>query len=360
MDTGETDIPRLVEQILSEAVAKNASDLHVEPEADSYTVRFRIDGLLTPLRVIPAPAGRGIVNRLMVLAELLTYRLDVPQEGRANVKIESIGRGVDLRIAVMPTTHGLRAAIRLPAELTQPRSLDALQLDPQASGLIEAFIRSDTGALLITGPAGSGKTTTAYAILEAIRDRAAGVSIVSLEDPVERDLRGITQIAVQPFGQLTYATALRSMLRQDPQVLMLGEIRDAETASIAIQAALSGHRLICTFHAADPAGAIVRLLEMKIEPYQIASSVFGILSIRLLRRTSTNGAYAGRLPATEAVRMTDAVRKVVADNPSAEQLRASYAAAPGYQSLAGAGQALVRQGLTDQAEVTRVLGQVDP
>jgi type II secretory ATPase GspE/PulE/Tfp pilus assembly ATPase PilB-like protein len=211
--------------------------------------------------------------------------------------------------------------------------------------------------LLIVGPAGSGKTTTAYAILEAIRARASGISIVTLEDPVERDLPGITQIPIQPFGQLNYASALRSMLRQDPQVLMLGEIRDAETASVAIQAALSGHRLVCTFHAPDPARAISRLLEMGLEPYQIASSLFGVLSMRLLRRTDPKqpGAYAGRVPISQAVAMTDTLRQAIAARPDATTLAAAYQT-PDHATLRDSANDQIARGLTDALEVARVLG----
>jgi len=348
------DIPTFVQTTLASAVAERASDVHVEPQADECEIRFRIDGLLQPHAVLPLDTGAAMVTRLMVMAQLLTYRRDVPQEGRAAIALDASGT-INTRISIMPTTHGLRAAVRLPAELTQPRSLEALQLDPPAESLIERFISSDSGVLMIVGPAGAGKTTTAYAILEAIRNHQPGVSIVSLEDPVERDLPGITQVQVEPFGQLTYATALRSLLRQDPQVLMLGEIRDAETASIAIQAALSGHRLICTLHAADAAQAVARLLEMQLEPYQISSSLFGVIGQRLLRRRVDTG-YRGRVPVCEAVGFDDALQQLTADRASAAELRSAYRANPSFQSLHRVAADRVAQGITDEAEVARVLG----
>ncbi len=349
------DIPGQVERLLASAIERRASDVHVEPGESDATVRFRLDGLLSDVAHVSPDDGRAIVNRLMVMAQLLTYRLDVPQEGRATIKAND-GRSVDLRIAIMPTAHGLRAAVRLPAELSGLQSIEDLSLDEGTLSLIDAFLRADSGALLVVGPAGSGKTTTAYAILEALRDRSSGLSIVTLEDPVERRLRGITQIPVTPFGQLTYATALRSMLRQDPQVLMLGEIRDAETAGIAMQAALSGHRLVCTFHASDPAGAIVRLLEMGIEPYQVASSAFGVVSMRLLRRKTSAAGYAGRAPVCESVRVTDSLRKVIVNRGDSASLRSAYRGSPGYRSLLQHASSLVKRGITDAAEAQRVLG----
>jgi len=179
--------------------------------------------------------------------------LDIPQEGRLRVILASSSAPIEVRLAVTPTTHGLRAAVRMPAELIQPRSLDQLGLPPAVLQGLRNFAAADSGMVLVTGPAGSGKTTTIYALLQYVAHTFPGLSIVSLEDPVERDIPGVTQIEVSPFGQLTYERALRSMLRQDPQVLMLGEIRDADTASLAAQAALSGHRLICTLHASSPA-----------------------------------------------------------------------------------------------------------
>jgi type II secretory ATPase GspE/PulE/Tfp pilus assembly ATPase PilB-like protein len=361
-DTGmgaSIDIPAFTDSLIRTAIERRASDIHVEPEADDAAIKLRIDGVLIELTRTPPDVGRAVVNRLMVMAQLLTYRLDIPQEGRATVEMgaEAGGQKIDLRIAIMPTTRGLRAAVRLPAELVQPRTIEALALDDTTLSLVDTFCHADAGALLIVGPAGSGKTTTAYAILEAIRDRTPGVSIVTLEDPVERQLHGITQIAVTPMGQLTYATALRSMLRQDPQVLMLGEIRDAETAAIAMQAALSGHRMLCTFHAADPARAMVRLLEMGIEPYQLTSSLHGVIAMRLLRRTYSGG-YAGRVPVCEPVRLDAALSRLLTSHrPDAESLRACYIHQPKYQSLRAAAQDRVSQGITDEAEVRRVLGE---
>lgn len=350
-----TDARLLVDQLLDDAVRQRASDIHLEPLADSLEVRFRIDGLLKTVSTVESGIGRSMVTRLMVLAHLLTYRLDVPQEGRATVTLPSSPRPLDLRLAIMPTTHGLRAAVRMPAELVQPRSLSELRLPAKVIDGLERFASRDAGMLLLTGPAGSGKTTTIYALLQHIAKTNPGLSIVALEDPVERDLPGVTQIEVSPFGDLTYERTLRSILRQDPQVLMLGEIRDAATASIAVQAALSGHRLISTLHASNPAGAVARLVEMQIEPYQVANALFGVVTQRLLRQKSTDG-YHGRLPIGEFVEMDDLLRKAILNHDDASSLAKIYSSQPSFRPMRAVAGDFITAGLTDEAEVARVLG----
>ena len=359
----QPDVPALVDQVIDGAVRRRASDIHVEPTADGYEVRYRVDGLLEAVAHHDQATGRSVVTRLMVLAHLLTYRLDVPQEGRLTVTPPSAPRGqpLDLRLAVMPTTHGLRAAVRLPADLVQPRTLAELGLPAPVLAGLERFAAADAGMLLLSGPAGSGKTTTIYALLRRIAEVSPGSSIIALEDPVERDLSGVTQIEVQPFGELTYERALRSILRQDPQVLMLGEIRDAATASLAVQAALSGHRLISTLHAATPGGAIARLYEMGLEPYQLTSAVFGVVAQRLLRRRSSDtggsGArFAGRVPAAELVVIDGPVREAMLRRADADTLRSIYEGQPGYVPMRRAAAELVASGLTDEDEVRRVFG----
>jgi type II secretory ATPase GspE/PulE/Tfp pilus assembly ATPase PilB-like protein len=353
------DARLLVDQILADAVRDGASDVHVEPTAVGCEVRFRIDGLLEIFGRYDIDTGRSLATRLMVLAKLLTYRPDIPQEGRATISIPSSPTPFDVRISMMPTTHGPRAAVRLPAELIQPHKLDDLSLSTIAVDGLKRFAFADSGMLIVTGPAGSGKTTTVYALLRYIADTSPGLSIVTLEDPVERDLPGITQVEVTPFGERTYERALRSLLRQDPQVLMLGEIRDAATASLAVQAALSGHRLVCTLHAATPGGAVARLLEMGVEPYQITSSLAGVLSQRLLRRvrsTADGRKYRGRVPAAEFAVIDTAARKLILDRADADTLQSHFGRQPGYSTLHSAAQLLIKQGLTDAAEVQRVLG----
>ncbi len=354
------EVRPLIDRIVDEALDRIASDIHIEPTTDGYEVRYRIDGLLTSAWTLDSAAGKSLVARLMVLAQLLTYRLDVPQEGRLEWVTPASDQKLPMRLAVMPTTHGVRAAVRLPAELTQPQTLEALGLGATVLEGLRRFGASDSGMLVVTGPAGSGKTTTIYAVLRHIVATAPGVSIIALEDPVERDIPGVTQIEVKPFGELTYERCLRSILRQDPQVLMLGEIRDAATASLAVQAALSGHRLVCTLHAASPEGAIQRLLEMGLEPYQITSALYGVLAQRLLRRTLPQGGYRGRVAAAAFVPMESALRRAVLDRADETGLRSAMRESADYQTLRQGADALVEQGVTDAPEVSRVLGDSTP
>jgi general secretion pathway protein E len=242
---------------------------------------------------------------------------------------------------------------------------------------LKQFAAADSGMMIISGPAGSGKTTTIYAMLQHIAANSPGLSIITLEDPVERDLPGVTQIEVSAFGQLTYERALRSVLRQDPQVLMLGEIRDVQTASLAVQAALAGHRMICTLHAATPGGAIARLLEMGLEPYRITSTLHGVMAQRLLRRLADNEGglpassksqmsselpsvtkYRGRLPIAEFLGISPELRAGILDHADAAALQKIAAKLEGYSSLRDSADSLVAQHLTTAEEVERVLGAI--
>jgi type II secretory ATPase GspE/PulE/Tfp pilus assembly ATPase PilB-like protein len=368
----------MVDDLLASALQSRASDLHVEPQALGYELRFRIDGVLEPNQHVDQMTGRAIVGRLMVMARLLTYRLDIPQEGRITLPLHSplpvvrerdrvraefhdgvessiqSADAVELRLSVMPTIHGMRAAVRMPADRVQRAVFEALGLPPAVMAGLEKFAATDCGMLILTGPAGSGKTTTIYALLRRILQLNPGLSIIALEDPVERDLPGVTQIEVSPFGQLTYEKALRSILRQDPQVLMLGEIRDAATASLAVQAALSGHRLITALHAATPGGALARLLEMGIEPYQLTSSIVGIVAQRLVRKKSLDGnGHSGRIPLAEFVAMDEPLKKLVLLRSDSDAMKKIYQTQPGYQSLREAGQTLVDEGIIDESEFGR-------
>lgn len=353
------DVRPLLEEILTEAVRRRVSDIHIEPTESGYVVRYRIDGLLGPAWTLDGASGRSVVARLMVLGQLLTYRLDVPQEGRMEWAMPSSEQKLSMRLAVMPTTHGVRAAVRLPAGLIQPQTLEELGFGTRILDGFRAFAATDAGMMIITGPAGSGKTTTIYALLRHVVQHSPGISVIALEDPVERDIPGVTQIEVKPFGQLTYEKCLRSILRQDPQVLMLGEIRDGATASLAVQATLSGHRLVCTLHAASPAGAIQRLVEMGIERYQITSSLYGVVSQRLLRRKTTEG-YCGRVAAAEFVPLDSHLRRAILDGGDESELRRAISERLGHETLRQAGELLIENGVTDEPELVRVIGEKIP
>ena len=349
-----------LDALLADALAARASDLHLEPTAAGCQPRRRVDGLLEDLPPCDAAEGRRLAHQLMARAGLLTYRPDVPQEGSAAWTAPD-GSTLDLRVAVMPTAHGPRVVVRLPAELTQPRSLDGLGLPAEALAGLQAFASADAGMLVLAGPAGSGKTTTTYALLEHLVVSRPGESVVTLEDPIERDLPGVTQVEVSPFGELTFEVALRSLLRQDPQVLVVGEVRDAATAGIAVRAALSGHRLVCTLHAEDPAGAVARLIDLGADPGQLSGALFGVLALRLMRRGSAGG-YAGRTPAAAFLRhgpgVADAVlgRGEHAGRPAREAVALAAAGQPGARTPRDVGRALVEAGVTDEAEFLRVFG----
>lgn len=358
MDTTQTTVreqavPEALQQVIASAVSSRASDIHWEPTPSGYSLRCRVDGMLLEKQQLDPTGGRAMVNRMMVLAGLLTYRLDVPQEGRFAFTPARGNKPMDLRLAVIPTVHGIRAVLRLPAELLAVLDLEELNLHPHVLQALTRFAASDYGMLICCGPAGSGKTTTLYAMLRHIAQVHPHLSIITLEDPVERVLPGVTQIEVSPFGQLTYQKALRSILRQDPQVLMLGEIRDPETASLAVQAALSGHRMLCTLHAPSPAGAIARLLEMGIEPYQLASALTGVLSLRLVRKSSSGGQYQGRTPAQQWVSMGTSLRQAVLKRSGPDELEAAIGQLADRVSTSQCAQWILEQSLSDEAELAR-------
>jgi type II secretory ATPase GspE/PulE/Tfp pilus assembly ATPase PilB-like protein len=286
---------RLVDLILVDAVRRAASDVHIEPTHRAIEVRYRLDGVLQPVASLNRELAPNLVARLKVLAELLTYRVDIPQEGRIQ---QALGQyGVEMRVSTFPIIHGEKAVVRLFDASGEILELEQLGLPQEILESLQATLCERTGAVLLTGPSGSGKTTTIYACLRhVLQASGGGRHIVTIEDPVEQVIEGISQSQARPGSEFDFARGLRSLLRQDPEVIMIGEVRDTETASVAIEASLTGHLVITTLHAGSACGVIGRLLEMGVEPYLLTSGLKGILNQRLVRRLCT----ACRRPASAA------------------------------------------------------------
>jgi type II secretory ATPase GspE/PulE/Tfp pilus assembly ATPase PilB-like protein len=269
--------------LIAAARRSGASDIHLQPTPDGLSVRMRVDGVLVPLGVFSPGASTNIVVRLKVLSSLLTYRTDVPQEGR----IQSADQNGDYecRVSTFPTLHGERAVIRMFTGKSRFRRLDDLHLPHEILTRLRRLLGETSGAILITGPAGSGKTTTLYACLNELVDEiVVPRSIVTLEDPIEMVLPGVSQSQVNDAAGFNLATAVRSVLRQDPEVIMVGEIRDRPTAEAALQASLTGQLVLSSFHAGSAAAAVRRLLDMGLEPYALRSGLLAILFQRLVRQ----------------------------------------------------------------------------
>ncbi len=270
-----------VEQILSQARAAAVSDVHLHPGADGLEIRWRIDGVLQPVAVLPTRLAANVVARLKVLAELLTYRTDVPQEGR----IRAAPGEVEMRLSTFPTLHGEKAVVRLFASSGRFLRLEDLGLPDTVHSALSEVLDETSGAAILSGPAGSGKTTSLYACLRELAARSHGQrSLASLEDPIESAVAGVAQSQVNLAAGLTLESGLRAMLRQDPEVIAIGEIRDRNTAEIALQAALTGHLTLTTFHAGSACEVIGRLLDMGIEPYAVRSGLRAVVAQRLVRR----------------------------------------------------------------------------
>jgi general secretion pathway protein E len=280
----EAPIIRLVNGLLFQAVKDRASDIHIEVFERDLQVRYRIDGVLYPVLTPPRNLQAPIASRIKVMAGLDIAEKRLPQDGRIRIKIA--GKDIDIRVSVLPTAHGERVVMRLLDKSAVLLDLEELGLGGTRLEQFKNLITRPYGILLVTGPTGSGKTTTLYAALSRIN--SPDVNIITVEDPIEYELRGIGQIHVNPKIDLTFAAGLRSILRQDPDVIMVGEIRDGETAEIAIQASLTGHLVFSTLHTNDAAGAVTRLVEMGIEPFLVSSSVLAILAQRLVRVLCVN------------------------------------------------------------------------
>lgn len=283
-DTSDAPIIKLVNHIISQSVKADASDIHIEPYQNNFKVRYRVDGILYDLLTPPKWIQPALISRIKVMAKLNIAEKRLPQDGRLDVKIGD--HTIDVRVSTLPTTFGERVVLRLLNKTNTLFQLSDLGLSSEKLELFEHLVQSPNGIILVTGPTGSGKTTTLYAILSSIN--TPDINIITIEDPVEYQIKGISQIQVNPKINLTFARGLRSIVRQDPDVILVGEIRDQETAEIAVQSALTGHLVFSTLHTNDSASAITRLVDIGVEPFLISSSVLAVVAQRLVRMLCSN------------------------------------------------------------------------
>jgi type IV pilus assembly protein PilB len=283
-DSEDAPVIKIVNLILAQAVKEKASDIHIEPFHNTLKLRYRIDGELVPAESPPKALQLAITSRIKILAGLNIAERRVPQDGRFRIRV--LGKEIDLRISILPTAHGEKIVIRILDKASLTGSIDQMGMDADTLSKFKKAIDAPHGMILVTGPTGSGKTTTLYSVLKELN--SPEYNIVTVEDPIEYELSGINQVAVRSDIGLDFSSALRSILRQDPDIVMVGEIRDNETADIAVKAALTGHQVLSTLHTNDAAGAITRLDDMGIEPFLISSSILMACAQRLVRRICSN------------------------------------------------------------------------
>ncbi len=356
-----------VDSLLDAARQAGASDIHAQPvdSGESLAIFWRLNGVLHPVATLPR-GKQNVITRLKVIANLLTYKTETPQEGRIRLG----GDGVEMRLSTFPTIHGEKAVIRLFIADRVHHTIDQLGLPADLVRELENELSATSGVLLVAGPAGSGKTTTLYACLRNLAGRSPRRGLSSLEDPVEALIPEVAQSQVKPTSGFTYATALKSLLRQDPEVIMVGEIRDRETAGMVFQASLTGHLVLTSYHAGSSAEAISRLIDMEIEPFVLRSGLRAILTQRLLRRRCgcqgerrdcgdcLGTGYAGRMVIAELAKPDAAeARRAVLDRAEARDIAAALEAA-GMIPLRQRAAEAVKNGMTTEAEARRVLGPV--
>jgi type IV pilus assembly protein PilB len=330
MEVSAEDAPviKLVYSILGQAVGEGASDVHFEPDEEEMRVRFRIDGVLREAAHVPKRMVNAVISRVKIMSDLNIAEKRVPQDGRVSISVED--RRVDLRITTLPTQRGEGATIRILDKTNAQRSLDELGMEGSARERFESAVRQAYGAVLVTGPTGSGKSTTLYAALQELNE--VEKNIITIEDPVEYRLSGINQINVNRKAGLDFATGLRSILRADPDIVMVGEIRDGETARIAIEAALTGHMMLTTLHTNDAPGAITRLTKMGIEAFLTASAVDCVVAQRLARKLCT---HCKRRTIVPQQALLDAGLRVGAEVEAYEPLGCGRCNQSGYRGRAG-------------------------
>jgi general secretion pathway protein E len=380
----DAPVIRLINALFTQALREGASDIHIEPFETRLVVRLRIDGTLRDL-IEPARALHGaIVSRVKIMAQLDIAEKRLPQDGRITLRVA--GKPVDVRVSTIPTGHGERVALRLLDKQAGRLDLTRLGMDEATLAQMDRLILQPHGIVLVTGPTGSGKTTTLYAALSRLD--ATALNIMTVEDPIEYDLDGISQTQVNTRIEMSFARALRTILRQDPDVVMIGEIRDLESAQIAVQASLTGHLVFATLHTNDAVSAVTRLVDMGVEPFLLASSLIGVVAQRLVRRlclecrkpfaadaaqlrtlglTPTDGTfysaqdcaacnrtgYRGRTGIYELMTVDDDLRRLIHDRASEQALRV-HALSRGMGSLRDDGMRWAAQGVISLEEVVRV------
>ncbi|MCE5313720.1 MAG: ATPase, T2SS/T4P/T4SS family [Armatimonadota bacterium] len=383
--SGQAPVIKTVNLILQEAIKQHASDIHLEPRANHLEIRYRIDGALQHVRNLPKAIQPAVISRIKIMSELDIAEKRRPQDGRIALKIHN--KNVDLRISTLPTQYGERVVLRILDKSTQQFSVEKLGFAQEEQAIFESLIRKPHGIILVTGPTGSGKSTTLYAALTHIK--SVETNIMTCEDPIEYELDGINQSAVNVKAGLTFAAQLRAILRQDPDVVLVGEIRDAETAEIAFQAAMTGHLVFSTLHCNTAPSAITRLVDMGVEPFLIGSSVIGVLAQRLVRtlcprckapyKPTTDElalldmcemdgqaefykpvgcpqcnmrGYSGRMAIFELMPVNEEMRRLALKNPTADQVK-DVALAAGMKSMQQHAVQKILAGLTTIDEVRR-------
>jgi general secretion pathway protein E len=364
----EAPVVKFVSRAIQRAVDDKATDIHVEPMEDSVRLRMRKDGILETFDNAPRSLAAGITSRIKILAKLNIAERRLPQDGRLRVSVR--GQDVDFRVSVVPTIHGETIVLRILDRTTVKLELSALGYTRESVAQITRIMKRPNGIFLLTGPTGSGKTTTLYAILDQLND--AKSKIFTAEDPIEYRMRGVTQLQVDPGIGLSFASALRSILRQDPDIILVGEIRDEETAKIAVQAALTGHLVLSTLHTNSAVGAINRLRDMGIENYLLAATLRGVIGQRLVRKQcatcagvtspsaclSCHGSgYSGRQAVYEILECDEVLQTGINEGASEQELQ-RVAVKAGMRSVSVHARELLDHGVTTKEEVARVLDLV--
>jgi len=352
-DSNEAPVIRLINAILSEAIKDGASDIHIEPYEENLAVRFRVDGILKE-KLNPNSRIAPLLNaRIKVMSNLDIAERRIPQDGRMSLKLGE--KWVDIRVSTLPSSFGERLVLRLLDKADASLDLRELGMSDEMTKDYLDQLKSTSGIILVTGPTGSGKTTTLYSGLNYLNDQTR--NILTVEDPIEYALEGIGQTQVNNKVGLSFAKGLRAILRQDPDVVMVGEIRDKETAETAIQASLTGHLVLSTIHTNDAVGAITRLVDMGVEPYLLASSVKMVIAQRLVRKISDEQKLSGRIGIFEMIKIDNDIKKLINENIDEDSIRNN--AFKKYISLTKDGESKVKQGITSDIELKRVLKAVD-